>query len=284
MLEATAEVVLNAADLEVSEARLVGAGGRSVEVTVNYRPEEEQLVLGAPEALAPGPWRLDLRFAGRLNDRLRGFYRSKYKGKDGEETWLAATQFESTDARRRFPMLGRTGLEGDFRGDCRGRGRPDRPRQRQGDLVRGRRRRQTAHPFRRHPADVHLHSGRRHRALRTERDEERGRRPSAHRLRARAWCPAGRGRGGSRPRSVFPQQLLLDALPGGQARPCRHPRLRRRGHGELGPGDLPRDGVAGGRGKPLRSNVNGWCRPSPTRRLTCGSATSSPCAGGRGSG
>ena len=77
MLEATDEVVLNAAELEVSEARLVGADGRGIEVTVTYRPEEEQLVLGTPEALAPGPWRLDLRFAGRLNDRLRGFYRSK---------------------------------------------------------------------------------------------------------------------------------------------------------------------------------------------------------------
>ena len=103
VLEATDEVVLNAAELEVSEARLVGADGRGIEVTVTYRPEEEQLVLGTPEALAPGPWRLDLRFAGRLNDRLRGFYRSKYKSKDGEETWLAATQFESTDARRAFP-------------------------------------------------------------------------------------------------------------------------------------------------------------------------------------
>ena len=79
VLEATDEVVLNAAELEVSEARLVGADGRGIEVTVTYRPEEEQLVLGTPEALAPGPWRLDLRFAGRLNDRLRGFYRSKYK-------------------------------------------------------------------------------------------------------------------------------------------------------------------------------------------------------------
>ncbi len=103
VLEATAEVVLNSADLEVSEAHLTGAGDRRVEVTVNYRPEEEQLVLRATEALAPGRWRLDLRFAGLLNDRLRGFYRSKYKGKDGRETWLAATQFESTDARRAFP-------------------------------------------------------------------------------------------------------------------------------------------------------------------------------------
>ncbi len=114
VLEPTAEVVLNAADLEVHQARLVGAGARSVEVTVDYRPEEEQLVLGAPETLAPGPWRLELRFSGRLNDRLRGFYRSKFKGADGQETWLAATQFESTDARRAFPCWDEPDLKATF--------------------------------------------------------------------------------------------------------------------------------------------------------------------------
>ncbi len=112
--EATSELVLNAAELEVSAARLVGDGGRGVEVTVSYRPEEEQLVLGAPEALAPGPWRLDLVFSGRLNDRLHGFYRSKFVGKEGEETWLAATQFESTDARRAFPCWDEPDLKATF--------------------------------------------------------------------------------------------------------------------------------------------------------------------------
>lgn len=204
VLEATAEVVLNSADLEVSEAHLTGAGDRRVEVTVNYRPEEEQLVLRATEALAPGRWRLDLRFAGLLNDRLRGFYRSKYKGKDGRETWLAATQFESTDARRAFPCWDEPDFKATFGvtvvaddgltvlGNAR-------------EIVRGRRRRQTPHPFRRHPADVHLHSGRRHRAVRTERDDRGGRRPVAHRLRAGPRCPASRAGGGSRPRSFFPQ-------------------------------------------------------------------------------
>ena len=185
VLEPTAEVVLNAADLEVRQARLVGAGARSVEVTVDYRPEEEQLVLGAPETLAPGPWRLELRFSGRLNDRLRGFYRSKFKGADGEETWLAATQFESTDARRAFPCWDEPDLKATFGvtvvaedgltvlGNAR-------------EISSERhRRRQTAHPLRPHHADVDLHSGRRHRPLRAGRDEGRGRRPSAHRLRAR---------------------------------------------------------------------------------------------------
>ena len=38
-----------------------------------------------------------------LNDKLHGFYRSLYKGADGQDKPLASTQFESTDARRAFP-------------------------------------------------------------------------------------------------------------------------------------------------------------------------------------
>src|SRR5262249_38952742 len=39
------------------------------------------------------------------NDKLRGFYRSRFKDAAGEWRWLAATQFEATDARRAFPCF-----------------------------------------------------------------------------------------------------------------------------------------------------------------------------------
>src|SRR5262249_12894151 len=50
-----------------------------------------------------GPAVLSLSFTGTLNDKLRGFYRSRYRDPGGEWRWLAATQFEATDARRAFP-------------------------------------------------------------------------------------------------------------------------------------------------------------------------------------
>ena len=53
--------------------------------------------------LQPGEWRLHLSFQGKLNDQLRGFYRSTYKDASGTTQTLAATQFEATDARRAFP-------------------------------------------------------------------------------------------------------------------------------------------------------------------------------------
>lgn len=33
-------------------------------------------------------------FSGELNDKMKGFYRSKYTGSDGEDRYAAVTQFE----------------------------------------------------------------------------------------------------------------------------------------------------------------------------------------------
>jgi len=45
-----------------------------------------------------------LVFKGILNDKMRGFYRSKYHI-DGKEHHMATSQFEATDARRAFPSF-----------------------------------------------------------------------------------------------------------------------------------------------------------------------------------
>jgi puromycin-sensitive aminopeptidase len=101
--ETTTEIVLNAADLEISEASVVQSDGKRLPAAVSYVPEEEQASIRPSEPLELGNCTLHLRFSGKLNDLLRGFYRSKFKGESGEESWIAATQFESTDARRAFP-------------------------------------------------------------------------------------------------------------------------------------------------------------------------------------
>ncbi|MGH9106543.1 MAG: M1 family metallopeptidase, partial [Acidimicrobiales bacterium] len=97
------EVVLNALDLEIRDAHLSLGGANSVAATVAYRPEEEQAALVLDEPLGPGRCRLELAFSGKLNDLLKGFYRSKFRDDDGRERWVALTQFEPTDARRAFP-------------------------------------------------------------------------------------------------------------------------------------------------------------------------------------
>lgn len=101
--EATAEVVLNAAELEISRAELIGPDGRRVTATVHLDEQAQRAVLRVEPPLAPGAWELDADFTGILNDKLHGFYRSTYTDDDGNLHNLATTQFEPADARRAFP-------------------------------------------------------------------------------------------------------------------------------------------------------------------------------------
>ena len=99
----TAEIVLNAADLEIRSASLRATDGTSHALTIELDEALERCRLTLGTSIAPGTWTLRLTFAGILNDKLRGFYRSTYKDKTGATHLMAATQFEATDARRAFP-------------------------------------------------------------------------------------------------------------------------------------------------------------------------------------
>ena len=101
--EPTRDVVLNAAELSVLEATIGDARGRTLRGAATMDAEAERCRISFGETLSPGEWTLRLVFAGTLNDKLRGFYRSTYKDPTGATRTLAATQFEATDARRAFP-------------------------------------------------------------------------------------------------------------------------------------------------------------------------------------
>lgn len=61
----------------------------------------ETLTVDLPNSLKAGEkTNLLCSYTGILNDRLKGFYRSKYTTESGEERYCATTQFEATDARR----------------------------------------------------------------------------------------------------------------------------------------------------------------------------------------
>ena len=97
------EVVLNAVDLLIQSVAIEDAGGVVVQGSVAVETEAERARFLFPTSIEPGECRLRLSFTGVLNDRLHGFYRSTYKDAAGVSHTIAATQFESTDARRGFP-------------------------------------------------------------------------------------------------------------------------------------------------------------------------------------
>ena len=100
--ESVREIVLNAAELEISSVSL-RSGDLSIDGTVTLDEQTERATIALASTAEPGEWQLTLAFTGILNDKLAGFYRSTFKDGEGNERVIATTQFESTDARRAFP-------------------------------------------------------------------------------------------------------------------------------------------------------------------------------------
>jgi puromycin-sensitive aminopeptidase len=96
-------LVCNAAELAIEEATLHPAGGPTVPASVALDEEAERATFSFDTEVPPGKATLHCTFAGTLNDKLRGFYRSTYEDEEGVTRTIAATQMESTDARRAFP-------------------------------------------------------------------------------------------------------------------------------------------------------------------------------------
>jgi puromycin-sensitive aminopeptidase len=103
--EAVSEIVLNAAELTVSSALLDPGGGEPHSLAVAIDEGSERLVLTPTAPVVPGPAVISLEFAGILNDKLHGFYRSEFTDEAGVTHTIATTQFEATDARRAFPCF-----------------------------------------------------------------------------------------------------------------------------------------------------------------------------------
>uniref|UniRef100_A0A2K5WAU9 Aminopeptidase n=1 Tax=Macaca fascicularis TaxID=9541 RepID=A0A2K5WAU9_MACFA len=80
----------------------------------NYQNEDEKVTLSFPSTLQTGTGTLKIDFVGELNDKMKGFYRSKYTTPSGEVRYAAVTQFEATDARRAFPCWDEPAIKATF--------------------------------------------------------------------------------------------------------------------------------------------------------------------------
>ncbi|RKO93637.1 peptidase family M1-domain-containing protein, partial [Blyttiomyces helicus] len=115
--ESTAFVAFHAVALDVRDAVVVPAGGKDaiLPARVDERPESEYTLLWFDPPLEVGNYTLTMKFKGTLTDGLRGFYYSTFTGAiDGKTKYVAATQFQATDARRAFPSLDEPGLKATF--------------------------------------------------------------------------------------------------------------------------------------------------------------------------
>ena len=115
ILEPTAAIVLNCADIAIQSCRLTLADASAVApVETSLDESDETATFRFADRLPVGPATLEVHFTGELNDKLRGFYRSKYTDQSGQDAYMATTQFESTDARRAFPCWDEPALKATF--------------------------------------------------------------------------------------------------------------------------------------------------------------------------
>jgi puromycin-sensitive aminopeptidase len=117
--EASRELVLNSVDLSIYDAAVArfdkSGHGDWIKAEVNRDNDHEKVAFKFPSALKSGDYELSLKFSGRLNKNLEGFYLSTFKDKDGKEQRIATTQMEPTDARRMFPCLDEPGYKAKFK-------------------------------------------------------------------------------------------------------------------------------------------------------------------------
>ncbi|WP_041856320.1 M1 family metallopeptidase [Candidatus Korobacter versatilis] len=99
VLSATDAIVLNALELEIKSATVTVAG-KELTASVTADAENETVTLHVPSQLTVGSATIHIGYTGRLNDKLRGLYRSEANNRR-----YAVSQFEAVDARVAFPSF-----------------------------------------------------------------------------------------------------------------------------------------------------------------------------------
>jgi tricorn protease interacting factor F2/3 len=96
------ELVLNILEIAIWSCKVWQADA-PVNCAFRVNPADEEVHIYLPASMS-GTIRLQIHYQGLINDKMAGFYRSKYTHQ-GETKYIAVTQFEESDARRAFPCL-----------------------------------------------------------------------------------------------------------------------------------------------------------------------------------
>ena len=98
----TTTLLLNSAELSIGDAVAESRSGIQ-KASVHFDARNEQVAFKFAKPII-GTVKLKMSFAGTHNDKMYGFYRSKYVAQ-GKECYLLSSQFEPADARKAFPCF-----------------------------------------------------------------------------------------------------------------------------------------------------------------------------------
>src|SRR5512142_1825889 len=84
VIKPTNQLVLNAADMTVSSARLTLARGAAITGHVTLDPKAETATINFPRTLATGAYRVALIYSGKIHTQANGLFALDYKNKEGQ--------------------------------------------------------------------------------------------------------------------------------------------------------------------------------------------------------
>lgn len=96
------EISLDAVELTIQKC-MVTMKAEFVDCPFHVDSRKKVLKVSLPREMA-GKIRLRIDYEGSINDRMAGFYRSRFVA-DGRQKYIAVTQFQESDARRAFPCF-----------------------------------------------------------------------------------------------------------------------------------------------------------------------------------
>eukprot|EP01084_Bolivina_argentea_P279212 477320_1 len=112
----TSEIKLNSCELDFKKVCVIQKE-ETQDIEINalvYEEKSETMTIPLKKALQNGEAKLMIEFIGNLNDKMKGFYRSKYKLSNGNDGFCGVTQFEATDARRALPCWDEPAIKATF--------------------------------------------------------------------------------------------------------------------------------------------------------------------------
>src|SRR4051794_10904409 len=101
-------ITMNSIEIKIDSVK-ISSGGATQDAKISYDEPKEQVTFTTEKPIPAGAAKIAIKFVGKLNDELRGFYLSKSKTRN-----YATTQFESVDARRAFPCFDEPAFKATF--------------------------------------------------------------------------------------------------------------------------------------------------------------------------
>jgi aminopeptidase N len=103
-------ITLNAVDLSIDKAMLDGVAAS----TIKLDSKAQTVTLSFAKPVTAGEHKLSFDWKGKISQSAAGLFAIDYKGVDGKDARMLATQFEAPDARRFAPMFDEPGLKATF--------------------------------------------------------------------------------------------------------------------------------------------------------------------------